>query len=571
MTVRRSLGLVVAGGLVWAASLVVGAPPGSTAAPGVTAFPSSQTIPPTGALPPGGGQALELRAARDDHEGAWIVARGPGDVSASVKEDGLAALRVELAWGHFVRVGGRLVADALLPWNGSARAAEQPNQPLYVRVGVPRGASPGVYEGAVIVTVGGETVTVPLRVRVFPFVLPERTDAARSPLTSFHVAAPTYVNTVARLYGFSSHAERRAAHTSLYRFLATYRISPSSWGFGEPRTPAGYQRSTKWWLDSATNMKEAADSGFPAMRVPISSNRTAPGNWIGGVDPAQPGGWCDYLRGARAFWAAQGWLERSLPFLYALDEPDLRGMQLVAYQSKVLHQCWPGARSLMTGNPTVENRFLFDGRGGDDLDIWVVHARRYYGRWTAPTASMNRARELYSTIKEVRRTSTLWSYTYGTSKGTPGLSAVEPLHDPRMLMLWNALEGLRGLLHGQGTTNYEAGASPYDRLVKGGEFVLLYPSGNGPVPSARLEQLRDGLEDWAVLDELRRRKGDAAVRTVLGRAGLFSTSAKGTRLGCVVGCQLKTQTKFSWPAWSSDATTPARIEAARLAALRQLA
>jgi hypothetical protein len=91
------------------------------------------------------------------------------------------------------------------------------------------------------------------------------------------------------------------------------------------------------------------------------------------------------------------------------------------------------------------------------------------------------------------------------------------------------------------------------------------------VPSARLEQLRDGLEDWAVLDELRRRKGDAAVRTVLGRAGLFSTSAKGTRLGCVVGCQLKTQTKFSWPAWSSDATTPARIEAARLAALRQLA
>jgi hypothetical protein len=562
---------MAAGGLVWAVALVVAAPQGSTAAPAVTAYPSSQTIPASGALPLGGSTTLELHAARDEHEGAWIVARGPGEVSASVEGDGLDALQVELAWGHFVRVGGRLVADALVPWDGSVRPAEQPHQPLYVSVGVPRDAQPGVYEGAVAVTAGGETVSVPLRVRVFPFVLPERTDAARSPLTSFHVAAPTYVNTVARMYGFSTHAERRAAHTSLYRFLARYRISPSSWGFGEPRTPAGYQRSTKWWLDSATNMKEAADSGFPAMRVPISSNRTTPGNWIGGVDPAQPGGWCDYLRSARAFWAAQGWLDRSLPFLYALDEPDVRGMQLVAYQSKVLHRCWPGARSLTTGNPTSENRFLFDGRGGDDLDIWVVHARRYYGRWTAPTATKNRSRELLSSIKTVRRMSSLWSYTYGTSKGTPGLSAVEPLHNPRMLMLWNALERMRGFLYGQGTTNYEARVSPYDRLLRGGEFVLLYPAKTGPVPSARLEQLRDGLEDWAVLDELRRRKGDVAVRTVLGRAGLFSTGAKGTRLGCVVGCELKTQTKFSWPEWLSDATTPGRIEAARLAALRQLA
>ena len=109
------------------------------------------------------------------------------------------------------------------------------------------------------------------------------------------------------------------------------------------------------------------------MRIPISSNRTSAANRIAGLDPGQPEAWCDYLKAVRGFWAEQGWLGR-LPFLYAQDEPDLAGQRLVARQSKVLHACWPGARSLMTGNPspTGANRFLSDGRDGDDVDIWAV-------------------------------------------------------------------------------------------------------------------------------------------------------------------------------------------------------
>ncbi len=33
--------------------------------------------------------------------------------------------------------------------------------------------------------------------------------------------------------------------------------------------------------------------------------------------------------------------------------------------------------------------------------------------------------------------------TYTGTPGTPGLAATEPLTNPRMLMLWNALEGIR--------------------------------------------------------------------------------------------------------------------------------
>ncbi|MGL6280445.1 MAG: hypothetical protein ACRC50_12935, partial [Gaiella sp.] len=506
-----------------------------------------------------------LNAARGEREGAWIVTRGARKVEATVVRGSLGSLAVELAWGHYVRVGGRLVPDALLPWDGSARETEQPNQPLYVRVAVPRDAAPGTYAGSVSVAADGRTLTIPLRVRVFPFTLPE------TPIpTSFHVSPTTYLNTVARLQGFASHDERRATHAGLFAFLAQYRLSPSSWGFGEPRTPAGYITSPKWWLDSATNMIEAGNAGFSAMRVPISSNRTAPGSRIAGLDPARPEGWCDYLRTVRAFWERQGWLGRTLPFLYAQDEPRLPGQQLVARQSKALHACWPGARSLMTGNPEPNgtNAFLFDGKGGDDLDIWVVLSRRYYGQFTMPAQQRSRARELATTIERVRRGAQIWSYTYSAVAGTPGFSAVEPLSNPRMFLLWNGLEDLRGVLYGQGTTSYDGGGSPFASLSRNGDFVLLYPGKPRPIPSARLEQIRDGLEDVQILAAVRARSGAGAVRALLGGAGLFSADRRGVRLACHLGCELRSPTKFSWPLWSRDATTAARIEQAHLQALR---
>jgi hypothetical protein len=568
MRVRRRLGLAALGAVACAGLLGLTATSGVSADRQATAYPSSQTIPPTGALPLGGRASVDLAAAKGEHESAWIVVRGGGSVRVAVDGTGLGPLRVSLAWGHFVRIGARLVPDALLPWDGGARPAEQPNQPVFVRVAVPHGTTPGTYTATLTVTSDAGESTVPVSVRVFGFELPDWSGDGRTLLTSFHVSAPAYLGAVSRLYGFTSQTERAAAHASLYRFLADYFVSPSSWGFGEPRGPNGYETNRKWWLDSATNMREAAKSPFAAMRVPVSSNRTAPSSRIAGLDPTRPEAWCSYLRSVRSFWEQQGWLGRSVPYLYAYDEPDLAGQRLVARQSKALHDCWPGAASLMTGNPGADNAFLHDGKGGDDLDIWAVLTRRFYGRFTSPAAPKNRQRELTAAIGRVQKTASVWSYTYSGVRGTPGLGADEPLSNPRVLVLWNALEGLRGLLYGQGTTTYPASGNPLDSLTRNGEFVLLYPGRNEPVPSARLEQLRDGIEDWAILDAVRRHAGAGAVRAILGSAGLFSTSRAGTKLACSLGCTLKGPAKYSWPRWSHDATTPARIERAKLAALR---
>ena len=78
--------------------------------------------------------------------------------------------------------------------------------------------------------------------------------------------------------------------------------------------------------------------------------------------------------------------------------------------------------------------------------------------------------------------------------------------------------------------------------------------------------LREGVEDWEILNVVRQRHGDRAVRRLL--SGLFSSTSAGAKLGCTIGCQLKTPTPYSWPVWSHDASTPRQVAQMRAAALR---
>jgi hypothetical protein len=98
--------------------------------------------------------------------------------------------------------------------------------------------------------------------------------------------------------------------------------------------------------------------------------------------------------------------------------------------------------------------------------------------------------------------------------------------------------------------------------------VLLYPGQSAPIASARLEQIRDGIEDWDIFDVVRHKHGPTAVRRILGDTGLFGTTAAGVILACTLGCELDGPTAYSLPQWSHDAATAAKIEAAHLKALK---
>lgn len=545
--------------------VVAGIFAGHAGAATVGVFPSSTTVRGGAPLPATAAKAVTLETAIGEQEDAMVVVGGAKRVGV-VAPATVGPLPLKVFFAHYVSVGGQRVPDALLPWDGAERPTEQPNQPIWFQVTVPQGTAPGTYSAEASVVVDGQGTTVPISVEVFPVTIPPPNQVSGNLMTAFHVAAQTYGNTVGKMAGYSKSEQFQSISPTLYAFLASYRISPNNWGYGSPQERAGYTRNARWWLDSLTNMvAQVRDGIFAAMSIPISNNRTAPGNYIAGLSPAKPEEWCPYLRNVRSFWQERGWLD-SFPYLYGQDEPGLLGMRLVARQSAVLHRCWPGGKSIVTGNPSPANSFLWNG-GSDDVDVWVVLASRYYGQYTNPAHSRNgvsHARDKQKLVDRVRaRGKTVWTYTYPNTR-TPGFTATEPLSNSRMLFLWSALENIHGVLYGMGTTTYRG--DPFSSLPDAGAHVLVYPGVSSPVPSARLENIRDGIEDWAIYDVVRRKRGAAQVRRLLG--SLYSTDARGVRLGCTIGCPIKTTTPFSWPTWSQDASTPGKMDAAKLAALK---
>ena len=194
-----------------------------------------------------------------------------------------APLRLTLRFAHYVSVGGTLVPDALLPWDGGARAAEQANQPLWLQVTVPLGTAPGTYHGEVTVVADGTARTIPIGVARLPRLAAGPEPGERQPPDGLPRRRP-----VVRQQGQRPLRRRRPDLVpQLYRFLASYRLSPSSWGYGAPSSRTGYTTDKRWWLDPMGQMTAAAgDRDFAAMTIPISNNRTSPANYIAGLSPA---------------------------------------------------------------------------------------------------------------------------------------------------------------------------------------------------------------------------------------------------------------------------------------------
>jgi len=533
----------------------------STAAT-VGVYPSGTTFAASGAAPGRAAASVSLAMPIGGVDDSTILVSGAQNV-AIASPTIASPLQLKLFFAHYVSVNGTPVPDALLPWDGSQRPTEKANQPLWLQVTVPAGTAAGTYSGAVVVVADGSRRTVPLSVAVSPVTLPATNEVSGSLLTAFNFSPQSYGAKVMDLYGVTADQSL----PGLFNFLASYRISPNNWGYGNPNSRKGYTASRKWWLDKSGQMVSAAGepSRFSSMWIPVSNNRWSPSTYVGGQSPFKPQKWCGYLRSVRGFWQKHGWLS-SYPYLWGMDEPGATRFKVVQQQAKAVHGCFGGSHVVVTGRPTAQNRFLWNG-GTDDVDDWVVLASRYYGEYTTPSQRVSRATQNLKLINAARhRGKQIWAYTYDAgSHSTPGFTATEPLSDPRLFVDWTALEGITGLLYGQGTTTYSKGNPLEENDKEKGSYVLVYPGRTGPIASARLEVLREGIEDWEILNVARRNHGNAAVVRVL--SGLFSTTSGGAELGCTIGCQLKTTTKYSWPTWSRDANTPTAVAQMRTAAL----
>lgn len=537
-----------------------------TAQASVGIYPSGATFTATGAAPAGATSSVSLTMPIGAVDDAVILVRGASSVSIpSATIEGPLTLDVRFA--HYVSVSGKLVPDALLPWDGSARATEETNQPLWLQVSVPDGTPAGTYPGTVAVDADGIVTPVAITVTVVGVTLPDPGQLQGSLLTAFNLNPQDYGNEVQRLFGISAQNTTQ----SLFSFFSSYRLSPNNWGYGNPKSKSGYTRSKKWWLDKTDNMLMAVGNPrrFGSMWIPVSNNRWPASSYVGGLSPYKPQTWCKYLKSVHNFWQSQGWLAGTFPYLYGLDEVGLQLLKVIRQSAQILHSCWSGGRLVITGNPAANNKALWDG-GSDDVDVWAVLDSRYYGQYTNPSQvrkHISHAMQNLKNLNTVRKhKKQVWTYTYPSSANkTPGFGATEPSADPRLYVDWVALEGITGILYGEGTTTYQAKVNPLTSLAKDGAFVFIYPGKDGPIPSARLEEIREGIEDWEILNMVRLKHGSAAVRKLL--APLFTTSTTSTTLACTTGCMLKSGTTYSWPLFSHDATTPGKIATMRAQAL----
>src|SRR5579859_1044264 len=568
---RGAVLAVCAGAVLVAAGAAAGRIGAAT--PTVATYPSAMTIPATGKLPSGGGRAITLNEPVGGDDAALVVVSNARAVGLTVDTKSLGPIGLQVRFRHFVHFGSALVPDALLPWDGSKHPVEQPNQPLSIEISVPYGTKPRTYRSTATVTVDTKSVVLPLTINVFNVTLPKPGDVKGSLLSAFAVGPQAYVNKAISLFGLKTDDQIRAANASLFAFLSAYRLSPDNWGFGTPHDQSGYAPDRRWWKDSAGNMIAQLSAGqFADLWIPLSNNRSSPGTYIAGVSPSDPSKWCTYIRNVKAFWAQHEWTAQGqIPYIYPYDEPGDTHTSLLASEASALHACWPGAKMLVTATPDAATKQLWDGKGTDDIDIWATVLWRYYGFYTSPGKKKYgiRARQNLSSINTVRaHGKQIFAYTYCCIPGFPSFTATEPLSNPRMFLLWTALEGIDGFLYGEGSTTYSSGDPLASNIAQGGEYVLIYPGNPQPVPSARIEQIRGGIEDWDVFAIVRKRFGAAKVRQILGAHGLFSADARGVKLACVVGCDLKGVPPQAWPRWSHDSTTASRIEAARLDALK---
>ncbi|MEO6866637.1 MAG: DUF4091 domain-containing protein [Gaiellales bacterium] len=472
------------------------------------------------------GVSIELTAARGEREGAQIVAWATeGKPRIVVETSGLRAksgaripaarVRAYIEQAMKVEHGspaGRsgVYVDPLIPAADRAVVVSDSERLLaWIDIDVPAGAEPGSYVGSVRLVraskngmplAGEDSVLarVPVRVRVRPTTLPH------IPTLASHIGFDQ--SQLIRFEGVKANSDELREVTERYASeLAAARLSIADVGVDVPGAMPGSAASPQ----DAAYLKRIFDQrGVASVRIPFYISHPFP-DPLGRDRPAAVA----YLRAA-ARWARQnGWGDRA--YVFAIDEPDDAAAGDVRELHELVRDADPRLRLLVTREASARE---FQGI----VDIW------------SPNISPTRYRAA-DVKRELRAGRETWWYpSITTFQPHPTLFIDELRPTPRALgwLAWR--DGVRGFLYWTATHWHEV-EDPYrdpgtynePDVVGNGDGVLLYPGGpiglpGTPVPSVRLFQLRDGIEDHDLLVQARcaatpdqQRRITAAVRAAV--------------------------------------------------------
>lgn len=209
--------------------------PGSSDAVTLWSASSGSKIKPDSPAPQDKQDAIRVRAARNEAEAVQLVIRPAADLtglSAAVDQlrneagevlaaDAVEILRVDYVTTTQATDDSTTVGewpDPLPPLKGTLDLKAGRNQPLWIRVSVPREAPAGRYSGKILLKAGDYAAAIPLHVEVYDFTLPERASCT----SAFGFSA----SDVFDYHGLKDKTDKRLVLDKYLASFAAHRISP---------------------------------------------------------------------------------------------------------------------------------------------------------------------------------------------------------------------------------------------------------------------------------------------------------------------------------------------------------
>lgn len=411
------------------------------------------------------------------------------------------------AWGARGFTGERFRGRRFDVWKGQ-------QQPIWVDVRVPKDAAPGIYRGEIeVVAANAPAARMPVSVEVWDFALPD------GPSLENHFGG---FDRIAGYYALKADSEKYLLLEDRFiEMMAAHRINPPLPGRLRPTIGPDGSALFDDDLDRRLSAYVArhAMTNIEVPRAPFD---------VFGKDRSKAAAyyrsWYEYLK-------RKGWAERA--YLYMHDETlNAKSYAQARRMGEFVGEAEPRLRRLVVTQTYPRNPEwgTLDGA----LDIWcplfgyidepsirrVQQAGDDVWTYTALVQSVPRFHPDYENVKEPDVPH--WA---ASDDGRPPYWQMDfPILGYRIAPWLARRYGITGLLYW--SVCFWAHRNPWDNPTYGdhwnGEGMLFYPGSEagieGPVASARLKNLRDGMEDYEYFVLLERRGERAAVDEIVRRA-----------------------------------------------------
>jgi hypothetical protein len=518
--------------------------PGSTEQVGLWWASSGWKIGRHKPLPKVTGKAIVIRAARNEAEAAQLVVRPISFLSGfTARPEALTgpddavipAANVEVLKVQYVTIERPTDKsavpgpwpDPLPPLKGPINLEAGKNQPLWIRVKVPRSTPAGIYTGKIHLAARNYNANVTLRIEVYDFTLPDRMTCT----TAFGFSP----GNVFRYQKLSDRQQRRQVLEKYWASFSAHHISPynptpldgikATWPKVTESIEPQQLKPVFDWTAWDRAMQRAIDYyHFNSFRLSIPGlgggtfhSRREPKLLDFSEDtPHYKAAFDAYCRQVQQHLRSKGWLDEA--FVYWFDEPAPRDYEFVINGFRKLKHAapditrmlteqvepaligWPNIWCSISNNykhePAEQRRrhgekfwwYVCTGPKAPYCTLFIDHPGTELRVW------------LWQTFKRKIDGILVWQTNYWTS------SAAYPNPDNPQ----NPYEDPMGWVSGYSTA--KGNKRPWGN--GDGRFIYpplaaadAHPAGpvlDGPVDSIRWEMLRDGIEDYEYLTILSR-------------------------------------------------------------------